>query len=151
SRRPLTAANKDAWARVAAHIGIGFRLRRKLAELAPDANPREEAVLAHDGRCVHAEGDARSAESRELLRDAARAVMHARSRLRRGGPGHAREIWRGRRSGQWSLVDRFDADGKAFLVAHRNAPDVRDSRALTRRESEVAGYLALGLSNKLIG
>ena len=77
--------------------------------------------------------------------------MLARSSLRRRNVEGAIEIWRGLVAGRWSLVDRFDSDGKHYLVAHRNPPDVRDRRALTRREAEVAGYLGMGYSNKLIG
>jgi len=51
---------------------------------------------------------------------------------------------------RWSLVDRFDSDGRRFLVARRNEPDVRDPRALSPRERQVAAFAALGHSNKLI-
>jgi DNA-binding NarL/FixJ family response regulator len=53
--------------------------------------------------------------------------------------------------GRWSLVDRFESDGRRFMVAHRNEPDVRDPRALSKRERQVVAFAATGHSNKLIG
>jgi DNA-binding CsgD family transcriptional regulator len=153
SERPITRRMRHVWGQLASHIGIAYRLRQTLDDLAPGATRESagEAVVDLDGRCQHAEGEARSSTARELLREAARAVMRARGSLRSREPDEARDIWRGLIAGRWSLVDRFDSDGKHFLVAHRNPPEVRDQRALTAREAQVAAYLAMGLSNKLIG
>jgi DNA-binding NarL/FixJ family response regulator len=53
-------------------------------------------------------------------------------------------------AGRWTLLDHFDRDGRRYLLAHRNDPDAPDPRALTLRERQVVGYVALGQSNKLI-
>jgi DNA-binding NarL/FixJ family response regulator len=79
-----------------------------------------------------------------------RAVHRARGKLRKRDPERALATWRGLVAGRWSLVDRFEADGRRFIIAHPNAPDAPDPRALTPRERQVAGYVALGQSNKLI-
>lgn len=151
SARPITARMRRDWARLASHVAIAYRLRRKLAEAsAVSAEPTGEAVIGIDGRCHHAEGDARTAEAREILRAAARSIMRARGSLRRREPDEALEIWRGLVDGRWSLVDRFDGDGKHYLIAHKNPPNLRDHRALSPREAQVAAYLAMGLSNKVI-
>jgi DNA-binding NarL/FixJ family response regulator len=50
------------------------------------------------------------------------------------------------RAGRWSLVDRFDHDGRRYIVAHKNDPQVEDPRALTR---QVLAYAAAGDSLKL--
>lgn len=148
SARPITPSMREVWARIASHVAIAYRLRRKLAPL---TEPAGEAVIELDGRCVHAEGEARSESAREMLRLAARAVMRARGSLRTREPDEALEIWRGLVDGRWSLVDRFDSDGRHYLIAHENPPEVRDQRALSPREAQVAAYLAHGLSNKVIG
>ena len=141
----LNAQERMRWSRLAAHLAAGMRLRRKLAEaVAP------EAVLHPDGRVEHAEAAAQPKAAREVLRSAARAVDRARSRLRREDPDAALDVWKGLVAGRWSLVDRFESDGRRYLVARRNDPDVSAAPALTRREAQVAGYAALGHGNKLI-
>jgi len=135
-------AEMATWARVAAHLAAGFRLVRSLGA--------SEAVLHPGGRVVHAEGPAAGADAREALRRAAIAIDRSRGPLRCRDRDGALAIWRGLVDGRWSLVDRFDRDGRRFLVAHRNDPRVRDPRALTLRERQVLGYVALGQANKLV-
>jgi DNA-binding NarL/FixJ family response regulator len=59
-------------------------------------------------------------------------------------------MWRAMVAGRWSIVDRFDRDGRRFLIAHQNEPEAAAPRALTRRERQVVSYAAMGHSNKLI-
>ena len=68
----------------------------------------------------------------------------------RHDPDGALTLWEGLVAGRWSLVDRFESDGKRFVVAHRNDPDVGDPRGLSRRERQVAEDLGLGRSVKEI-
>jgi len=143
--RALTALERKRWQRVATHAAAGLRLRVGVAR---DAVP--EAVLRPDGRVEHAEGAARPKAARELLRSAARAVDRVRSRPSRQDPDAALELWRGLVAGRWSLVDHFESDGRRYLVARRNDPDVPSAPLLSRREAQVAGYAALGHGNKLI-
>jgi DNA-binding CsgD family transcriptional regulator len=143
ARRP-TAAERTRFGSVAAHIGAGLRLRRALAH----GGGLTEAVLAPDGSCLHAEAAAQSRSARETLREAAKAIDRARGRLRRSNELEALGIWRGLCSGRWSLVDQFESDGRRFLVARQNAPDVHDPRQLSLRERQVAGFVAMGRSNK---
>lgn len=123
---------------VSVHLRSGQRLRERVTP--------EEAVI-EDGRVVHAEGEARDA--REALRGAARALD--RARLRGTDPDEALELWQGLVDGRWSLVDRFDSDGRRFLVARRNDDVPAEPRALSPRERSVLAYAARGHSNKLIG
>lgn len=53
-------------------------------------------------------------------------------------------------AGRWSLVDKFDTDGKRFVVAIRNDPAYRDPRGLTRRERQIAELVGLGRTTKQI-
>lgn len=135
--------------RLTAHVAAGMRLRRRLAA-APERALEAEAVLDPGGRLLHAEGPARGARAREALRTAARAVDRARGRLRERAPDEALELWRGLVAGRWTLLDRFDSDGRRFLVARQNPPDVPPLRPLSERERRVASYAAMGHSNKQI-
>ncbi len=140
----LEGKTKQRYARIAAHIAAGLRLRRAAPSLA------DEAVLDASGNVHDARGAATEKEARAELHDAVRAAERARGSLRKRDPEAALEIWRGLVAGRWSLVDRFEADGRRFVVAHPNAPNAPDPRGLTERERQVAGYVALGHSNKLI-
>ncbi|MBW1905912.1 MAG: helix-turn-helix transcriptional regulator [Deltaproteobacteria bacterium] len=53
--------------------------------------------------------------------------------------------------GRWSLLDWFDTDGRRFVIAKPNAPNIGDPRGLTEREAQVVTYAALGETGKIIG
>jgi DNA-binding CsgD family transcriptional regulator len=59
-------------------------------------------------------------------------------------------LWKGLVAGRWTLVDQFDHDGRRYVVAKKNSPEVRPWASLTRRESEVVTYAAHGQSQKTI-
>jgi DNA-binding NarL/FixJ family response regulator len=120
-------------------------LRRKLGAQNP------EAIFTSSGEVVHAEGAARSKDARATLRQAVVAQETARGKLRKKDSVAALNLWRGLVEGRWSLLDHFDSDGKRFVVARRNAPELIDPRALSMREREVVSLAAMGHSNKQIG
>ncbi|MFW6050713.1 MAG: helix-turn-helix transcriptional regulator [Myxococcota bacterium] len=140
-RRP-TPAEQDQLDRVAVHLTAAQRLYYQAAPI--------EAILETDGRCAHAEGLAKSRPAREALREAARRMDRARAGMRRNDAARALELWQGLVTGRWSLVDRFESDGRRYLVARLNAPELCDPRRLTPRERQVVREAALGRSNKLI-
>jgi DNA-binding CsgD family transcriptional regulator len=145
-----TRQDRVVWSRIAAHISAGARLRRALPALARgDVTDGAEAVLSPSGAIAHAEAAAQSRDARDSLRRAARSIDRARSKAR-PDDAEALELWQGLIAGRWSLVDRFDTDGRRFLVARKNDPDVRDPRALTARERHVLAYAAMGHPLKLI-
>jgi DNA-binding CsgD family transcriptional regulator len=148
-RRP-TVRERRPWSRIGAHIEAAARLRRALAGL-PDRDPTAgaEAILSPDGAVQHAEAPAKSEAARTTLRSAARAIDRARGKAR-ADEDEALELWQGLVAGRWSLVERFDSDGRRFLVARRNDPHVVDPRALTLRERQVLAYAAMGHRLKLI-
>lgn len=145
----VSTRDRQNWALVAAHLRAGARL--VLDRVAAGAAGREpSAVLRPDGEPLHLEADAQPAPARAALRAAAKSVDSARSSLLRRDPDKALAIWRGLVAGKWSLIDRFDSDGKRYLVAMRNAPEPAIATPLSRIERQVAGYAALGHTNKLI-
>lgn len=157
-----TGRERRPWARIAAHIEAGGRLRRAIASgalsdgpgatmaIASDLADGAEAVLSPEGTVEHAEAPAKGRQARAELRRAAKAIDRARS-VARSDEDEALDLWQGLVAGRWSLVERFDHDGRRFFVARRNEPEVRDPRALTMRERQVLAYAAMGHRLKLIG
>ncbi|MBL8955220.1 MAG: helix-turn-helix transcriptional regulator [Myxococcaceae bacterium] len=127
-----------------AHAAAGLRLRVALVG-AP-----AEAVLTPDGRLVHAEGEAKGTQAAEALRRAVTDIERARGRLRRTSPDEALTLWKGLVSGRWSIVQWVDVDQRRYLVARANPPSVRDPRALSPRELDVAEYVVQGRSSSEI-
>jgi DNA-binding CsgD family transcriptional regulator len=109
----------------------------------------ETAVLSPGGRVQHAAADARAPNMLAALRDAARRIDRARSKAR-GDPSEALTLWQGLVAGRWSLVDRFETDGRRYVIARENQPHVGDPRALSLRERQVLAYSLLGHPLKLI-
>jgi DNA-binding CsgD family transcriptional regulator len=153
----LTGKDREIWTMIGAHLVSGFRLRRYL-EQARDALTKNtplpnnaEAVLdPKKFEITDAVGPAADNTTGEFIREAARLIDKARGRLRREDPDEALEIWRALVEGRWSMVDWFDSDGRRFVLAHPNPPDLKDPRGLSERERQVATYAALGESNKLV-
>ena len=148
--RRTTAVERTRWSCISAHLGAGMRLRAATRRLQLDSAP-VEAVLDSGGRVQHARAGAASVAARELLREAVRRIEKARTTEGRRDPDAAMDSWEGLVDGRWSLVDRFDTDGKRFVVAVQNDPAHPDPRGLTMREREVAEFVGLGRSTKEIG
>jgi hypothetical protein len=127
-------------------MASALRLRRRIER----EEVEDEAVLSPSGSVLHATGVAKQADARGRLRDAARAMDRARGPLRRNDPQEALDLWRALCDGRWSLVDRFESDGRRYVIAHRNEPNLLDLRGLSQRETVVAAFAQLGQSNKEI-
>jgi DNA-binding CsgD family transcriptional regulator len=136
---------RGIWHRVGLHVAAGMRLRRRLVEQRAEL----DAILDPTGKVAHAEGTPRSVRSaRDALIDSVRRMERARTVKERKDPVRALDLWRGLVAGEWSLVEKWESDGKRYLAAYRNRPDIRDPRALTPHESTVLRYVSLGASNK---
>ncbi|HWB78215.1 MAG TPA: LuxR C-terminal-related transcriptional regulator [Nannocystaceae bacterium] len=143
--RPIAPTELRRWRLLRAHLLAGLRLHTTTLRADGDA------VLGPSGDVLHAEGAARGGVALESLRRRAQQIDRARSgAARRFDAGTALATWRGLVEGTWSLVDRFDRDGRRYFVAHRNDPRLAAPALLSERERQVAAYAALGYSNKLI-
>jgi DNA-binding CsgD family transcriptional regulator len=138
------------WSRVASHLCAGARLLRRLPARQTRLLEGAEAVIEPGGRIVHAEGDARDRIARAALRDAALQIDHARTRQARLSEHEFTLAWQALYHGRWTVLDSFDHDGRRFLVAWPNEPELEQSHSLSVREAQVARGAALGHSNKLI-
>jgi DNA-binding NarL/FixJ family response regulator len=127
------------------HLTAGMRLRRRLRT----ASVPREGVFSPDGAIVHLESALRDDRSaRAALVSAVRAIERARTVRDRSDPERVLEFWKGLVQGEWSLVDQWESDGRRYMAAYRNRPDVKDPRGLTRFESLVLRYVSLAASNK---
>lgn len=140
SERATRPDERRRWARAGAHLAAGLRLRARLAQA--------EAVLDGSGHIHDASGAAVASPARERLRAAVRA--RDKARLLTDDPDAAMAAWEGLVAGRWSLVDRFEENGRRYVVAVPNDPDVPDPRGLTRRERQVAEFVGLGQASKRI-
>lgn len=144
-RARLSARDRSALERIAAHVTSANRLRARLTSLEKKAARTPEAVFTARGKAEHL--GTRAEASRKALRDAVVAYGEAKGALRRDP---SRPGWNVLVDGEWSLLDRFERDGKRFIVAQENAPKVRGPAPLTDRERQIAAYVAMGQENKLI-
>jgi DNA-binding CsgD family transcriptional regulator len=130
--------------RIATHLAAAFRLR----SVAP-ALETAEALFDTRGGLLHV---SEQVEGRALPQGLKSGVarMLGGKQLRREDPERAVALWSSLIAGHFSVFDQFDSDGKRFLVARRNEPNVSDPRALSPEERRVACYAAWGHSQKLI-
>ena len=126
---------------VAAHIAAARRLRVSGAR-------EPDAIFDIRGKVAHVERGHEGALPR--LSDHVRRVELARARSSGSAPRDVLEAWRALVSGKYTLVGRFDADGRRHVIAYENPPGVRDPRGLTPAEAAVAGWALRGHSQKLI-
>lgn len=154
-----TLSHQDAqrWQMLAAHVEASHRLRQAIDgettdEDAPTSLPHDaEAIFdANTFRITDAAGQAKERTTANKLRDAAITVDRARGSMRDTDPDAALKIWKALVRGRWSIVDWFDTDGRRFVLAIPNSPEVTDPRGLSERESQVVTYAVMGHTNKMI-
>lgn len=154
-----TLSRQDAqrWEMLAAHVEAGHRLRQALDGEASDHDaptrlPHDaEAIFDANGfRITEALGQAKERTTANKLRDAAITVDRARGSMRDTDPDAALAIWKALVRGRWSIVDWFDTDGRRFVLAIPNSPEVSDPRGLSERESQVVAFAVMGHANKMI-
>jgi DNA-binding CsgD family transcriptional regulator len=136
-----TTADDSRWNRIAGHVAAASRLRRRLLEETFGADG--EAVVATSGAVEHARGKAAPRSAREVLRE---AVLQREKALGEGtaDPETPLRLWRGLVQGQWSLVDRFERDGRRYVVAHPNAVKAPGPRTMSSHERAVIALAAQG-------
>lgn len=134
----------DFWGKIGTHIAAGHRLRRRMAE-AP-AESQAAAILSPDGCAL--ELSEKAVPHQDVLRRAVRALDRAKARDFKTGSSETIDLWNGLIGGEWSLVDRVDTDGKRYVLAIRNDPNAPAPHPLSRREAQIATYIAQGRSHK---
>ncbi|MFO0669008.1 MAG: LuxR C-terminal-related transcriptional regulator [Polyangiaceae bacterium] len=142
--RSLSRVEVRRLSMVAAHVAAGQRILRALAR----GRAAPVAIFERDGRVAHTEagheGAVRSLRARVV------AVDRVRGAMRRTDPERALVAWRALLAGRYSTLDRFDTDGRRYVVAYQNAPNVLDPRGLSAQEAIVASWAARGHPDKVI-
>jgi DNA-binding CsgD family transcriptional regulator len=149
-REPIqpTEADDARWSRIASHVAAATRLRDKL--LARSTESDGEAIVTPTGAIEHAGGEAEARPAREILR---MAVLRREAALAGRADADAEaplRLWRGLVEGRWSMVDRFERDGRRYVVAHPNDMSAPGPRTLTAQERSVVAMAAMGQPVKLI-
>lgn len=87
-------------------------------------------------------------EARDALSVAAARIEEARILPGGPDPANAAGAWKGLVATRWKLVDEFERDGKRYVVAQQNTPEV--DAELSPRERAVVAAAAMGHHDKLI-
>jgi DNA-binding CsgD family transcriptional regulator len=145
----LTEASRQIHRRAAVHMATGLRLRRAL-ESASSVMDAPEAVFEADGRLCHADGPATARDMRSQLQAAVERIDRARTGKVRKDELEALDLWQGLVEGRWSLIDRYDSDGRRYYVAIANPPEGVGARQLTETEAKVVAQAAAGEPNGVI-
>lgn len=153
-RREITntsEAERQQWARLAAHIAAAHRLRRRHQVDGVELDDAD-AVLSADGRLIHVRDAALEHESASLgqLELAAEAIGRARGGMRHSAPSAALELWRVLVEGRYSLVHHVDTDGKEMLLVHRNEAAGEAPPMLSASERQVVHLAAMGHPDRLV-
>ncbi|MGE0784111.1 MAG: LuxR C-terminal-related transcriptional regulator [Sandaracinaceae bacterium] len=143
----VSPRDQARWGRVASHLAAALRLRERLRENPEGASiDSADAIVEPRTRSVsHVRGDAR--DHLDAIRDASELLAA------RHGTHDADKLvaaWRALVQGRWSLIDTFDTDGKRFFVLRKNPPSAPGPDALNSVQRAIAGYVAMGHSNKAI-
>lgn len=157
--KTISGSEQSTWKMLAGHLSAGLRLRQALDTPRAEQEP-ERAALPHGAdavidpgnfRLTDTWGPARTKSASMALQEAAVRVDRARTRRAEADSDEALMAWQALVRARWSMVDWFDTDGRRYILAIPNEPDIGDPRMLTKREGQVAGYAALGENHKLIG
>lgn len=110
--------SRSAWRKLGLHLGIAWRLRRRL-----EFGGEPEALI-EGNKLVDARGEAKTRTAREALVEATQRIERARTSARANGSAHVLELWQGLVSGRWSLVDKWERDGRRYVAAYENGATV---------------------------
>jgi hypothetical protein len=147
--RSLARGEESLYRRMARHLAAGNRLRRRLGRRVP-TNEEAGAILSPSGRVEHAGPSARTAEVRTALREAVLAMDRARGAERRTDPDGAVRRWQVLADSRFTLMDRFESDGRRFVVTCENQLDTTEHPRLTARERQIVALYRLGSDPKMI-
>lgn len=139
----LSSAKRDELHRIRSHVEAAVRLRFASAG-------QIKAVIAPNGKVLHAQPDATGKGSRELVSRSVARVERARSKGSATTAEDPLVAWTALVSGVWSLVEKIDRDGKRLYYAMENPPHSRQHRALSSLEARICTLCAKGLLGKHI-
>lgn len=139
----MPSHERRRFAMIAAHVAAARRLLLSgRAEVSP------AAIFERDGKLAHAgsgHDDAFSTLKEHVLR-----TEGMRDRRQSTDPDEVLASWQALVAGRYTLVGRFDSDGRRYVLAYDNGPSIRDPRGLSALEASVANLARHGHAQKLI-
>lgn len=139
---------RGRWISLQKHIAAVYDLRFRLQN--GHFDERDAVWFDTASKCVEA-GPAQNPMLRERLRQLVNDREAALSRKTSSQRGDLNRYWSNVLSGKWAILDRFDSDGRRFVVAVPISKYGDKLRGLSTRERKVFALLGSGLPNKLIG
>lgn len=132
---------------IATHLANAHRLRERMRASTPAPIGQVEST----GQLVDWRGEDDGGAA-TAVEQAAGAIGAARGPLRFAEGGAAVDGWQGLVQSRFTLVDEPEPArrGQRRMLAFENPPRIEGFSALAEREREVAAYLALGHSTKVI-
>lgn len=143
-RAVISPEQRATFGQIAAHIVGARQLRERLGDDIAQLTSNPSAAF---GPTLG--GDGLASSVREALRRAVRTVDGQLGPLG-AQPTERASLWPELLAGQWSLVDRFDAEGRHYYIAVRNIPGSVERKPLTPFECSVVGHVALGRPYKAV-
>lgn len=137
-----SAQLRSYWAPVAQHLAAAWRLRNRLEG---KGALKPAAFVSPNGEVLDAAGVAQQKSVREILREGVRSREGARSSRRSRD-----DLWPELIDGRFTIIDRFESDGRRVIVAYRNDDIARRPLALSQREAQALSFLRRGAANKVI-
>lgn len=138
----LTAEQRCFWRRLSAHLASTTHLRRALQARQAE---QPDAVFRPDGSCAHVNGAFARASLRRI---AAQVVARERIRARTGDIAAAVETWTAATIAGWSVIDRFDDDGRHWILAWENPLGEHNPRRLSPTELQLVERVVQGWTNR---
>lgn len=138
-----SGAERAYWQPAAAHLMAAWRLRRRF-ESGVEPDDVIEATFRPDGK-VCDEPRALPKTVLQLLRE--HVLRRESLRL---GQAVSSELWQELIGGRWTLIDKYEADGRRMVLAVRNAAAGSDLCRLTSKEVEALSMARRGAANKEI-
>jgi DNA-binding CsgD family transcriptional regulator len=146
---PLSATYRLTLKSVARHLAAAYRLRHRLQMAAILPEPDDAELDDSSGRRGAAYAAAGSPMG-EALEFAMRALFRRRSSS--CGTGRVELVDQRQRSAapRWTLVESFEREGRACVLAMANRPKRCGAARWSRRERDVVQHALLGHRNKVI-
>ena len=139
---------RERWVALQKHIAAVYDLRYRLQN--GDFDERDAVWFDTASKCVET-GPVADSMLRERLRHLVRDREAALTRQTSSQRSDLQRYWSNVLAGKWAIMDRFDTDGRRFVVAVPVSKYGDKLRGLSPREREVFALLGEGLANKHIG
>lgn len=138
---------RERWVDLKNHVAAIYDLRHRLQ----GGHFDETNAVWFDtaANCIEA-GPAIHGDVRERLRHAIATREAARTATTSSKRIALEKYWSNVLSGKWAILDRFDSDGRRYVIALPVSKYGDRLRGLSEREREVLNLLGDGLSNKAI-